>query len=78
MKKLITALSIFTAITLYSCSSDDSSANCAVCTYNEGDSSFSESVCQGGNGNAYVQDVDTGIGYDEYIMTAEEGGAECN
>lgn len=78
MKKLLLTFAAFTALAYISCSKDDSSARCSVCTFSQGDVNISESVCEGDNGNAYVQDEDTGIDYDSYISDATESGYECD
>ncbi|MBY8963642.1 hypothetical protein KJK34_12835 [Flavobacterium sp. D11R37] len=78
MKKIVFAVAAFAVMVIISCSSDDSSSNCAVCTFNQEGVNISESVCEGENGNAYLNDQDTTIDYEEYISSAEDSGYECN
>jgi hypothetical protein len=68
MKKLLFSLAVFSAITFAACSSDDDNGTggsaCRTCEI-AGEDSYR--VCRGTNGNAFVDDTDTGVEYGEYL-----------
>ena len=66
MKKLILSITVLAGITFAACSSDDDSvkSNCVQCDFEE-----ASEVCEGDNGNAYVNGVDTQQGFNDYVST---------
>ncbi len=77
------ALSVFAVIGFTSCGSDDDGddgvSNCVTCDAYEliGQSVPEFEVCEGSDGNAYVDGVDSGTEYSIYI-TAQEALTDCN
>lgn len=83
MKKLILCLLITAGITLAACSDDDNendpTLNCVTCTLTDTDTGQSDvqQVCEQ-NGRAYVNNVDTGTAYTDYISLTTQAGYTCN
>ena len=73
MKKLILSLAVLGVMAVAACSSDDNETtgtdNCMNCE--------NIIVCEGGNGNAYVNDTDTGTDYEEYLHSFFDADTDC-
>jgi len=78
MKKFILSFAVIAAIGFTSCSSDDDNGGnddngCVTCDGYEilGQSVPAMEVCEGENGNAFVQGEDTETAFDEFIAGLE-------
>lgn len=77
MKKLAFSALILGLFFTVSCNKDDDGGggndNCQTCEAYEfgGVNIPSEEVCEGENGNAFVDGNDTGMSFDDYITTME-------
>jgi hypothetical protein len=78
MKKIILTLAIIAAISFTSCSSTDDAndpiSDCVTCAAYQiaGIDVPAVEVCEGENGNAFVQGVDTTVAYATYISTLQQ------
>ncbi|MFP9098258.1 hypothetical protein ACLI09_04330 [Flavobacterium sp. RHBU_24] len=82
MKKLLFCLSVTAALTLIACSDDDNGGNaqnCVTCTLTDSDTGQSDvqQVCNQ-DGNAYVNNTNTGTSYTDYISLTVSAGYVCN
>lgn len=73
MKRSVLLLTIFTALSVFSCKKDDA-VTCTTCSSPE-TSDFQ--VCEEKDGNASVNGQNTGTPYGIYIQGLEEAGASC-
>jgi hypothetical protein len=74
MKKIILTLAMVSAISFTGCSSDDDEADvaandCVTCAAYElsGIAVPAIEVCEGDNGNAFIQGIDTDVTYADYL-----------
>ena len=72
-------LSLFSILTIGSCSSDDDKGEndvCVICTKTVNGESYSKEVCNV-DGMAYDGDINMEIPYDDYIASEESIGYTC-
>lgn len=67
MKKIILSALFLSGMTLFACSSDDDNGNnnndnCVPCA-----SEASDEVCEGENGNAYINGIDTQQDFNDFV-----------
>lgn len=82
MKRLILCLTLLAGLTFMACSDDDSensALNCVTCSLTDNDTGQSDvqQVCEQ-DGNAYVNNTDTGVAFSDYISLNTSAGYICN
>lgn len=85
MKKLLLAVALLAGMTFVACSSDDdggsnnNNSNCVTCDSYEilGQTVPEMEICEGENGNAFIDGEDTGEDFDTYV-SGYEMLTDCN
>lgn len=84
MKKLILSAALIAGVSFFTaCNNDDDGGNnntnggCLTCTMSAGGMTIEQDVCEGENGNAFVDGTDSGMAYDDYITGFTGGGGTC-
>ncbi|MFD2601128.1 hypothetical protein [Flavobacterium suzhouense] len=83
MKKLILSMALLAGMTFVACSDDDgdkkSNSNCVTCdAYTiQGVTAPEQTICKGENGNAFINNQDTGMSYTSAVE-AMEMMTDCN
>ena len=82
MKKLLLSLALLSGLTFMACSDDDSESNalnCVTCTLTDSGTGQGDvqQVCEQ-DGNAYVNNTDTGVAFTDYISLNTSAGYICN